>query len=323
MLAGKFLSSPKILLSVLFSFVATLSAAPTQCGGIYFGNEAPDIINTKLLSGAREICYSEFAVTHSAKAKSPLWSAEHLLGSQLSIKIDRSNDFFAETKLSPDERSELSDFAGSSYDRGHLSNARDRHTLVGEHESFSLANMVMQDPVCNRGVFSAIEEATRQLAKKEGEIYVITGPLFIGENIKRVKGRVLVPTQIFKAIYIPSSGRGAAYLVENDASGKYQVLSIDQIERMSGIRLFPKMSPSLKQNAINFPLPVGRGQNIAMPNRSISEPKATKGIQQECGSKRTCREMSSCAEAKFYLAQCGVSSLDGDGDGTPCEKLCR
>jgi len=41
-----------------------------------------------------------------------------------------------------------------------------------------------------------------------------------------------------------------------------------------------------------------------------------------CGSKRYCREMSSCEEAKFYLTQCGLSRLDGDGDGIPCEGLC-
>jgi micrococcal nuclease len=41
-----------------------------------------------------------------------------------------------------------------------------------------------------------------------------------------------------------------------------------------------------------------------------------------CGKKLHCSEMSSCAEAKFYLTQCGVKSLDGNGDGTPCESLC-
>jgi endonuclease YncB( thermonuclease family) len=41
-----------------------------------------------------------------------------------------------------------------------------------------------------------------------------------------------------------------------------------------------------------------------------------------CGNKKHCSEMSSCEEAKYYLTQCGVKSLDGDSDGTPCESLC-
>ena len=41
-----------------------------------------------------------------------------------------------------------------------------------------------------------------------------------------------------------------------------------------------------------------------------------------CGPKKTCREMSSCDEAKRYLA-CGLKHLDGNSDGIPCNKLCR
>lgn len=41
-----------------------------------------------------------------------------------------------------------------------------------------------------------------------------------------------------------------------------------------------------------------------------------------CGKKRQCWEMVSCEEVQFYFTQCGIKSLDGDGDGTPCEELC-
>ena len=42
----------------------------------------------------------------------------------------------------------------------------------------------------------------------------------------------------------------------------------------------------------------------------------------QCGSKVYCREMASCAEAMFYLKKCGLSRLDGDADGVPCEIIC-
>lgn len=42
-----------------------------------------------------------------------------------------------------------------------------------------------------------------------------------------------------------------------------------------------------------------------------------------CAGKRRCGEMLSCEEARFYLTKCGVRSLDGDGNGVPCESLCR
>lgn len=49
----------------------------------------------------------------------------------------------------------------------------------------------------------------------------------------------------------------------------------------------------------------------------------TSVIPSRCGNKRRCKEMASCEEARFYLTECGVSSLDRDKDGIPCESLCR
>ena len=43
----------------------------------------------------------------------------------------------------------------------------------------------------------------------------------------------------------------------------------------------------------------------------------------ECGAKRTCGEMASCAEARFHFEQCRLDRLDGDADGIPCEALCE
>ena len=39
----------------------------------------------------------------------------------------------------------------------------------------------------------------------------------------------------------------------------------------------------------------------------------------QCKGKRFCSEMTSCAEATFYLRNCPGVQIDGDGDGVPCE----
>jgi endonuclease YncB( thermonuclease family) len=49
---------------------------------------------------------------------------------------------------------------------------------------------------------------------------------------------------------------------------------------------------------------------------------APAGLNTACGKKHLCREMISCEEAKIYLIQCRVQTLDGNGDGVPCESLC-
>ena len=45
--------------------------------------------------------------------------------------------------------------------------------------------------------------------------------------------------------------------------------------------------------------------------------------QVDCQAKRYCTQMRTCEEARAYLTQCEIKSLDRDGDGVPCEALCN
>ncbi|OYT89791.1 MAG: calcium-binding protein [Burkholderiales bacterium PBB6] len=43
-----------------------------------------------------------------------------------------------------------------------------------------------------------------------------------------------------------------------------------------------------------------------------------------CDGRRFCSQMTSCAEAKYFLAHCPAVVMDGNGDGVPCEQQwCR
>lgn len=43
-----------------------------------------------------------------------------------------------------------------------------------------------------------------------------------------------------------------------------------------------------------------------------------------CDGRTRCSQMTSCAEATFFIRQCPGTQMDGDGDGTPCEsQWCR
>lgn len=39
-----------------------------------------------------------------------------------------------------------------------------------------------------------------------------------------------------------------------------------------------------------------------------------------CDGRTYCSQMTSCAEAKFFLASCPNTKMDGDSDGIPCEE---
>ena len=51
--------------------------------------------------------------------------------------------------------------------------------------------------------------------------------------------------------------------------------------------------------------------------------QSKKNKPKECNKKKYCKEMTSCKEAIFYLEVCGDKNLDRDGDGIPCENVCK
>lgn len=70
------------------------------------------------------------------------------------------------------------------------------------------------------------------------------------------------------------------------------------------------------------------GTALALRAAARAPQKEVKGgpegeAQFTCAGKKSCKQMLSCAEAKFYLSRCGVKSLDGNRDGVPCNSLCR
>ncbi|HZA28403.1 MAG TPA: excalibur calcium-binding domain-containing protein [Gammaproteobacteria bacterium] len=67
----------------------------------------------------------------------------------------------------------------------------------------------------------------------------------------------------------------------------------------------------------------GRAGPLAGSRSAQALAKAKASGSHQCGAKRYCNEMASCEEARFYLTQCGLTRLDSDGDGVPCESLCR
>jgi endonuclease G len=128
--------------------------------------------------------------------------------------------------------------------------------------------MVPQDPNNNRNLWERIETVVRDYAKDSGELYVVSGPIFYGSELKRIGGRVLVPTYLYKAVYDPKKGKAAAYVVRNEEGNRYAVVSIAELEKLSGLAVFLKLPDDAKKTALELPKPTGR-KNRPVEDMSI------------------------------------------------------
>lgn len=246
----------KIITAVLLSYglLAANFASASGCPAYYVDGQSPKIRNPKLNTATQELCFGAFGTMHSGVTRTPLWSAEHLTqGNIVSAQnLSRENSFHAELKLSSTQRAELADYARSGFDRGQMVPDADMPDRLSQHQSFTLANIVPQDASNNRHVWAGIEDAVRKMAQKEGALYVITGPAFIGSSLQKI-GNVLVPSHLYKIVYSPKQGAGASYFIENKPVDDYQVLSIAQLEAKIGINVLPSLSIQKKEVMLNLP----------------------------------------------------------------------
>jgi endonuclease G len=63
---------------------------------------------------------------------------------------------------------------------------------------------------------------------------------------------------MFKAVYDPKRNEAGAYLVDNTEGAQVQIISISELEKLSGISIFPSISSQTKSNGMRLPEPKER-----------------------------------------------------------------
>ncbi|MBB5191478.1 endonuclease G [Silvimonas terrae] len=251
------------LAAVLLAATTLAHAASSQCPARFFGGHAPDLYNARLEHNTKALCFDAYAVLYSGVSLTPLWSAEHITRQSVEAARDlvRTDTFHEETALSGMPHPTLEDYVHSGFDRGHMSPNGDMPDRTAQFQSFSLANMIPQSPENNRGLWAGLESSVRDMAVRDGEVYVVTGPIFEGASIKRLNGRVLVPTHLYKAVYNPRKQQAAAYITANAPGEDYQVVSIAQLQQRIGINPFPALPEAARNRAMSLPPPKPASSN--------------------------------------------------------------
>lgn len=194
-----------------------------SCQGLFPAGAvlSPESIDQRWKPAA--LCSNHFAVLYSGLSKTPLVVVERLNRDQMSDALNeqRTNEFFPDPRVPSRARADLDDYRGSGYDRGHMAAAANQPDPTSMAQSFALTNMIPQDPVNNQKVWSKIESDVRKFARRaRGDVFVFSGPLFRGEPRTIGRGKVWVPSHLFKLVHDQASGRSWAYVLENSASAR-------------------------------------------------------------------------------------------------------
>jgi endonuclease G len=178
--------------------------------------------------------------THYSKSKMyPVmvewWLTKSMITCPTPLK--RKDNFKPDPKL-VNETDIAKDYVGSGTDRGHMMPAAENlcQTPEVQDECFYFSNMSAQYHSLNAGDWKSVETLERQIASEQDSVYIWCGN--VGE-IKRI-GRVAVPKQCWKVIYIKKTKTFKSFLFTNDLSKPdgYENNQVDVkvIEKLTGLK---------------------------------------------------------------------------------------
>jgi endonuclease G len=204
-----------------------------------------------------------YSLSHNNADRIADWVAFRIEAVNVVDTPKRTDDFRPDPAVPAHGRAQLSDYKKSGFDRGHQCAASDSQgrgkTVMSE--SFFLSNMTPQRGPLNQKGWRDLEIQIRDWAKTRKDLWVVTGPAFYEENdtdgwveydLIGANG-VAVPTHYFKVVLdVGDNGEfdALAFFIPNQkmtkpASG--YLTSIDEIERITGLDLFPGLDPLVQE----------------------------------------------------------------------------
>ena len=206
--------------------------------------------------GRQLLVRKSYVVLYNSRTLQPDWVIWRLTAEHAQGDVPRSNNFREDEEVAR-PRATLDDYKRSGWDRGHMCPAGDnKWDEEAMDATFLLSNMCPQDASLNSGVWNQIEMDCRSLAERYGELYIVCGPVAGEKPLEQIGERAIpVPRRFFKAVYCPSEPAwGAGFVCTNDgmnASSAQYVCTIEEVEEVTGLRLFPLVTDDGVRTAVN------------------------------------------------------------------------
>jgi endonuclease G, mitochondrial len=219
------------------------------------------------------IARPQYALSYSKNKGIPNWVSWELNSTWLG-DAHRTGKFAPDLELPANwEQIRPSDYTGSGFDRGHMTNSEDRSRSPEDNaQTFLMTNILPQSPDNNQGPWVQLENYSRQLVRSGKELFIVSGGHGqggIGKNGLKAtvgQGKVLVPAVTWKVILVvdtPNSGvagvnkntRTIAVImpnkqgIKNDPWQQYQT-SVQEVEKLTGYIFFTSVPEEIRSTIV-------------------------------------------------------------------------
>lgn len=196
-----------------------------------------------------------YAVGYSESQRNPLWVCYRLFDVPKLNSGKRPSGFKMDNRTRTQVKHK--DYTHSGFDRGHMApnyGIATRYGTAAQKETFLMSNIIPQTPGLNQHIWKDLEmRVAKQYGRYFSEVWVTTGPVFKGST-DRLDSGVAIPSHCYKIIADEHNGqlRVLAFLIEQRNPPftriKQRLVSIDEIEQLTGLNFFPNLSKEEQAN---------------------------------------------------------------------------
>ncbi|ELR64618.1 DNA/RNA endonuclease G [Photobacterium marinum] len=201
------------------------------------------------------LCRDGYAAGYNYQNKVSDWVAYHITKESVNAFYERSNSFRSDKDVPSSFRVTSSDYSKTGYDRGHLAPSGTMDfTQQSMQQSFLMTNMAPQLPGFNRGGWKALEEKVREWANTYNELYVVSGPIWDG-NETYIGNGVYIPSRFYKVILDPAYNEAIAFIVPHRKVSASElasfIVTVDQVEELTNLDFFSELPDDVEEEAEN------------------------------------------------------------------------
>ncbi len=193
-----------------------------------------------------------FALSYSEEHEQAEWVAYKLTSFPMGVG-NYERPYFNEDPKVKTRSAHWRNYKNSGYDKGHLCPAGDMKFSKEAFEStFLTSNVSPQLPQFNSGIWNRLEQKVRYWSQKYTTLYVVTGGVLTSDLLNIGFENVAVPNYFYKIVFIPTDKNPmmVGFLIPHkEASNSIFdfVVSVDEIERVTGIDFFPTLEDELEE----------------------------------------------------------------------------
>ncbi|EOR95095.1 putative endonuclease [Arcticibacter svalbardensis MN12-7] len=241
----------------------------------------------KLKPNEYVITHAAYSLSYNEQNEQANWVAYELTSKETNSIYERTNKFIVDLLVKTGS-ADNQDYLKSGYDRGHLAPAGDMGwSSTAIRESFYYSNMSPQNPSFNRGVWKRAEELVRSWAVDYKSVYIVTGPV-LTKGLQTIgSDKVAVPNFFYKVILDNNAPgiKGIGFIIPNKGSSESLLnyaVSIDQVERITGIDFFPLLpdkQEELIESNLNTTAWIWKSSSTSSSSKSVSKRRVSSAQQ--------------------------------------------